>query len=74
MQVIPIKEYYESKKNKKEPLCPKCKVELQHEINEIKKDGTFFKMMEFTGNAWFHCPICKSEYFVKDYALKLRKK
>ena len=79
MKIISMEQKLKEKKNKLEPLCPKCGTEMDFEGNETfdRKEISSFRYIWkcffgdlTTGNGWFKCPICKQEYFVEDYANK----
>lgn len=50
-----------------EPLCPECKVLLQHEINIYPDDAKVFQLNPKTDNAWFECPKCRKYILIEDY-------
>ncbi len=61
---------------REENECPKCKIPLEFQGNEMKDNGfimrlkfflSFFTYDPTTGNGWFWCDKCKTSYLIEDY-------
>lgn len=66
MKVIPLANFM--KKSKKKPLCPKCKVGMEFDINVIENNTYGIPFREKHNDAIFECEKCRKYYVVLDYA------
>ncbi len=69
MKIILLKEYLRKKKDKQKPLCPKCKIEMEFDINIGKESESAHGVIFRKGHddAIFECEGCRQFYVVLDY-------